>query len=99
MLEVQEALEEAKAAGLTDGRSAARREERLEDRRKAGEDAPIATHAEWDARWTPARTVGALAPSAAPGCPRVPPHRIDDLQALGEDEGPCRASSAVTRDL
>jgi molecular chaperone HscB len=92
MLEVQEALEEAKAAGLTDettGRLRAERE-RLEDRRKAEEDALIATHAEWDA----AVDAGAdRRPLLARFKQRLAARAylrtvIDDLtQALGEDEG------------
>src|SRR6266853_1459891 len=92
MLEVQEALEEAKAAGLTDettGRLRAERE-RLEDRRRAEEDALIATHAEWDA----AVDAGAdRRPLLARFKQRLAARAylrtvIDDLtQALGEDEG------------
>src|SRR5256712_1801202 len=50
MLEVQETLEEAKAAGVTDetaGRLRAERQ-RLEDRRTAEEALLIAGHAHWD---------------------------------------------------
>jgi molecular chaperone HscB len=92
MLEVQEALEEAKAAGLTaetSGRLRAERQ-RLEARRRAEEDALIAGAAEWDAA---ADAGGDRSPLierfkrslAARAYLRT---AIDDLvQALGEDEG------------
>jgi molecular chaperone HscB len=92
MLEVQEALEEAKAAGVTRetaGRLSAERQ-RLEDRRKAEEAALIAGHAEWDA----AVDTGAdRKPLLAHFKQRLAARAylrtvIDDLtQALGEDEG------------
>jgi len=92
MLDVQEALEEAKAGGLTPetiGRLRAERE-RLEIRRRAEETALIAAAAEWDAAVDTGRDraplVGrfkqCLAARAYLGTV------IDDLtQALGEDEG------------
>ena len=91
MLEVQESLEEAKSAGLSDETSGRLRAEkrRLEARRRAEEDALIAGAAEWDA-------------AADAGGDRVPlierfkqrlaaraylRTAIDDLvQALGENE-------------
>jgi molecular chaperone HscB len=92
MLEVQEALEEAKSAGVTDetaGRLRAERQ-RLEDRRKAEEEAVIAAQAEWDA----AVDAGAdRKPLLARFKERLAARAylrtvIDDLtQALGEDEG------------
>ena len=92
MLEVQEALEEAKSAGVTDataGRLRAERQ-RLEDRRKAEEAALIAGQAEWDA----AVDAGAdRKPLLARFKQRLAARAylrtaIDDLtQALGEDEG------------
>jgi molecular chaperone HscB len=92
MLEVQEALEEAKSAGVTDetaGRLRAERQ-RLEDRRKAEEAGLIAGHAEWDA----AVDAGAdRKPLLARFKQRLAARAylrtvIDDLtEALGDDEG------------
>jgi len=92
MLEVQEALEEVKAAGVTDetaGRLRAERQ-RLEDRRKAEESTLIAGQAEWD-------EVVDAGGDRKPLIERFKHHLaaraylrtvIDDLtQALGEDEG------------
>ena len=92
MLEVQEALEEAKSGGLTEettGRLRAERQ-RLEDRRRAEETALIAAAAEWDAAVDAGQ-------DRAPLLGRFKQHLaaraylgtvIDDLtQALGEDEG------------
>ena len=92
MLEVQEALEEAKSGELTEettGRLRAERQ-RLEDRRRAEETALIAAAAEWDAAVDAGqdraplldRFKQRLAARAYLGTV------IDDLtQALGEDEG------------
>ena len=92
MLEVQEALEEARSAGLTaetSGRLRAERQ-RLEARRQVEEDALIAGAAAWDAavdaggNRTPLleRFKQRLAARAYLGT------AIDDLiRALGEDEG------------
>lgn len=92
MLEVQEALEEAKSGGLTDetrGRLRAERQ-RLEDRRRAEETALIAAGAQWDVAADAGQDRGPLlgrfkqrlAARAYLGTV------IDDLtQALGEDEG------------
>ena len=92
MLEVQEALEEAKSGGLTEettGRLRAERQ-RLEDRRRAEETALIAAATEWDAAVDAGqdrapllgRFKQRLAARAYLGTV------IDDLtQALGEDEG------------
>jgi molecular chaperone HscB len=92
MLEVQETLEEAKAAGVTEetaGRLRAERQ-RLEDRRTAEESALIAGHTDWDA----AVDAGAdRKPLLARFKQRLAARAylrtvIDDLtQALGEDEG------------
>ena len=51
MMEVQEALEEAKAAGMDDGACARLREERerLQERKRAEEDALVGRAADWDA--------------------------------------------------
>jgi molecular chaperone HscB len=92
MLEVQETLEEAKAAGVTDetaGRLRAERQ-RLEDRRTAEESALIAGHADWDAAVDTGADRKPLMERfkqrlAARAYLRTV---IDDLtQALGEDEG------------
>ena len=92
MLEVQEALAEAKSAGVTDETAGRLRTERqrLEDRRKAEEAALIAGHAEWDA----ALDAGAERTPLLAGFKQRLAARaylrtvIDDLtQALGEDEG------------
>jgi molecular chaperone HscB len=92
MLEVQETLEEAKAAGVTDetaGRLRAERE-RLEGRRAAEESALIAGHADWDAAMDRGADRKPLIERfkqrlAARAYLRTV---IDDLtQALGEDEG------------
>jgi len=92
MLEVQEALEEAKAGGLTEETTGRLRSERqrLEDRRQAEEAALIAGAAEWDAAVDAGR-------ERAPLLGRFKQHLaaraylstvIDGLtQALGEDEG------------
>jgi len=92
MLEVQEALEEAKSGGLTEettGRLRAERQ-RLEARRRAEEAALIAAQSEWDAAVDAGedrapllgRFKQRLAARAYLGTV------IDDLtQALGEDEG------------
>jgi len=92
MLEVQEALEEAKSGELSDetrGRLRAERQ-RLENRRRAEETALIAAAAEWDAAVDAGqdraplleRFKQRLAARAYLGTV------IDDLtQALGEDEG------------
>jgi molecular chaperone HscB len=92
MLEVQEALEEAKSAGVTDetaGRLRAERQ-RLEDRRTTEEAGLIAGHAEWDA----AVDAGAdRKPLLARFKQRLAARAylrtvIDDLtEALGDDEG------------
>ena len=92
MLEVQEALEEAKSAGVTEetaGRLRAERQ-RLEDRRTTEEAALIAGQPEWDA----AVDAGAdRKPLLARFKQRLAARAylrtvIDDLtQALGEDEG------------
>ena len=92
MLEVQEALEDAKAAGVTDetaGRLRAERQ-RLEDRRTAEESALAAAHADWDAAVDTGADRKPLLDRfkqrlAARAYLRTV---IDDLtQALGEDEG------------
>ena len=92
MLEVQEALEEAKSAGLTgetSGRLRAERQ-RLEARRQAEEEALIAGAAEWDAAVDAGGDRTLLRERfkqrlAARAYLRT---AIDDLiQALGEDEG------------
>jgi molecular chaperone HscB len=92
MLEVQEALEDAKAAGLTaetSGRLRAERQ-RLEARRRAEEDALIGGAAEWDAA---ADAGGDRSPLIERFKRRLAARAylrtvIDDLvQALGEDEG------------
>jgi molecular chaperone HscB len=51
MMEVQEALEEAKAAGMDDGACVRLREERerLQERKRAEEDALVGRAANWDA--------------------------------------------------
>jgi molecular chaperone HscB len=51
MMEVQETLEEAKAAGMDDGACARLREERerLQERKRAEEDALVGRAANWDA--------------------------------------------------
>ena len=92
MLEVQEALEEAKAAGLTAGTSDRLRAERqrLEARRRAEEDALIAGAAEWDVT---VEAGGDRTPLLERFKQRLAARAylrtaIDDLdQALGEDEG------------
>ena len=92
MLEVQEALEEAKSAGLTDETSGRLRAERqrLEARRQAEEDALLAGAAEWDAA---ADAGGDRTPLLERFKQRLAARAylrtaIDDLvQALGEDEG------------
>jgi molecular chaperone HscB len=92
MLEVQETLEEAKSAGVTEetaGRLRAERQ-RLDDRRKAEEAALIAGQAEWDAAVDAGADRKALLGRfkqrlAARAYLRTV---IGDLtQALGEDEG------------
>jgi molecular chaperone HscB len=92
MLEVQETLEEAKSAGVTEeiaGRLRAERQ-RLDDRRKAEEAALIAGQAEWDAAVDGGADRKALLGRfkqrlAARAYLRTV---IGDLtQALGEDEG------------
>jgi molecular chaperone HscB len=92
MLEVQEALEEAKSGELTEettGRLRAERQ-RLEDRRRAEETALIAAAAEWDAAVDAGQ---ARAPLLDRFKQRLAARAylgtvIDDLtQALGEDEG------------
>lgn len=92
MLEVQEALEEAKSGGLTEETTGRLRSERqrLEDRRRAEEAALITGATEWDAAVDAGqnrqpllgRFKQLLAARAYLGAV------IDDLtQALGEDEG------------
>jgi acetyl-CoA carboxylase alpha subunit len=92
MLEVQEALEEAKSGGLTEETTARLRSERqrLEDRRRTEETALIAAATEWDAAVDAGqdrapllgRFKQRLAARAYLGTV------IDDLtRALGEDEG------------
>jgi len=92
MLEVQEALEEARSAGLTgetSGRLRAERQ-RLEARRKAEEDELIAGAVEWDAAADAGVDRSQLVERfkqrlAARAYLRT---AIDDLTlALGEDEG------------
>jgi molecular chaperone HscB len=92
MLEVQETLEDAKAAGVTaetGGRLRAERQ-RLEDRRTAEESALIAAHADWDAAVNTGADRKPLLDRfkqrlAARAYLRTV---IDDLtQVLGEDEG------------
>ena len=92
MLEVQEALEEAKSGGLTDETSSRLRAERrrLEERRQAEEQALVAGAAEWDAALDAGRELTPLLERfkqrlAARAYLRTV---IDDLtQSLGEDEG------------
>lgn len=92
MLEVQEALEEAKSGGLTEettGRLRAERQ-RLEDRRRAEETVLVAAATEWDAAVDAGQD---RAPLLARFKQRLAARAylstvIDDLtQALGEDEG------------
>jgi molecular chaperone HscB len=92
MLEVQEALEDAKSGGLTEETTARLRSERqrLEDRRRAEEAALIAGAPEWDAAVDAGRDREPLLGrfkqrlAARAYLSTV----IDDLtQALGEDEG------------
>ena len=92
MLEVQEALEEAKSAGVTDataGRLRAERQ-RLEDRRRAEETALILAATEWDAAVDAGRD---RAPLLGRFKQRLAARAylgtvIDDLtQALGDEEG------------
>jgi len=92
MLEVQEALEEAKSSGLTDeaaGRLRAERQ-RLQERSRAEEDALIAATPEWDAAVDAGKERKPLLERfkqrlAARAYLRTV---IDDLtQAIGEEEG------------
>jgi molecular chaperone HscB len=92
MLEVQEALEEAKSGGLTEETTGRLRSERqrLEDRRRAEEAALIAGATEWDAALDAGQD---RAPLLGRFKQRLAARAylstvIDDLtQALGEDEG------------
>ncbi len=92
MLEVQEALEEAKSGGLTEETTGRLRSERqrLEDRRRAEEAALIAGATEWDAAVDAGQ---AREPLLGRFKQRLAARAylstvIDDLtQALGEDEG------------
>lgn len=92
MLEVQEALEEAKAGGVTDETAARLRAERqrLEERRRQEEAALLAGAADWDAA---VDAGGDRAPLLERFKQRLAARAylrtvIDDLtQALGEDEG------------
>ncbi len=92
MLEVQEALEEAKSGGLTEETTGRLRSERqrLEDRRRAEEAALIAGETEWDAAVDAGQ---AREPLLGRFKQRLAARAylstvIDDLtQALGEDEG------------
>lgn len=92
MLEVQEALEEAKSGGLTEETTGRLRDERqrLDDRRRAEEAALIAAATEWDAAVDAGRD---RAPLLGRFKQRLAARAylstvIDDLtQALGEDEG------------
>ena len=101
MLEVQEALEEAKSAELTDeaaGRLRAERQ-RLRERHQAEEDALIAVAPEWDAAVDAGeeREASPRAIQATAGGARLPPHR--DRRSHSSDRGgrreSCRASSAL----
>lgn len=90
MMEVQEALEEAKAAGMDDASRARLREERerLQARKRAEEDAIVGRAGEWDAALSAKADRGPLlewfkARLAARAFLRTV---IDDLsEALGED--------------
>jgi molecular chaperone HscB len=92
MLEVQEALEDAKSSGLTDEAADGLRAERqrLRERHQAEEDALIATGPEWDAAVDAGKERKPLLERfkqrlAARAYLRTV---IDDLtQAVGEDEG------------
>jgi molecular chaperone HscB len=92
MLEVQEALEEAKSSHLTDGRAEGLRAERqrLQERYQAEEDALIAAGPEWDAAVDAGEERKPFLERfkqrlAARAYLRTV---IDDLtQAVGEDEG------------
>lgn len=92
MLEVQEALEEAKSSGLTDETADRLRAERqrLQERRQAEEDALIAAGPEWDAAVDAGGERRLLLERFKQGLAARAYLRtvIDDLtQAVGEDEG------------
>jgi molecular chaperone HscB len=92
MLEVQEALEQAKSGGLTQQTMVRLRSERqrLEDRRRAEEAALVAIATEWDAAVEAGRERGPLL-GRFKQCLAARAYLstvIDDLtRALGEDEG------------
>jgi len=92
MLEVQEALEEAKSSGLTDEAAEQLRAERqrLQERYQSEEDALIAGGSEWDAAIDAGQERKPLLERFKQGLAARAYLRtvIDDLtQAIGEDEG------------